>query len=234
MGLTKSLLETLDPPKDIAPSYDYQPQDWPWVWAIRDPQMLDWRAGLSDEAILERQKLQENLPVHIYGKVYLGSAASVQDLAKLKKLGIRRVLNMAGSMALKKSTILAYQKEGIDYKRITALDEDYYPLLARDWKESHDFIHDPEQEGNVVVHCVAGMNRSGLVGDQPKDGFGIREARSLATRKRCSPERILPRAVGGIGPPIQLVGERTGNQGIHFRERRRPARGCLSSSHAKE
>lgn len=163
MGFSQSKQASADDGADKPETYEYQPEDWPWVWAIRNPEVLDWRKGLSDEEILEHQKLQENLPVHIYGKVYVGSAASVQDLAKLKRLGIRRVLNMAGSMALKNSTILAYHKEGFDYKRITALDEDFYPLLEKDWKEAYDFIHDPDQEGNVVVHCAAGMNRSVLV-----------------------------------------------------------------------
>lgn len=167
MGESQSRPETSENDQESSPNrttrYEYQSEDWPWVWAIRDPKVLDWQAGLSSEAILEQEKRQNALPVHIYGKVYLGSAYSVQDLSKLKKLGIHRVLNMAGSMALKKSTILAYRKEDIDYKRITALDEDYYPLLQRDWKEAHDFIHDPNQDGNVVVHCVAGMNRSALI-----------------------------------------------------------------------
>jgi Dual specificity phosphatase, catalytic domain len=163
MGGSQSLRLKGDEVSDRFKRYEYQPEDWPWVWAIRDPKVLDWRPGLSPEAILDRQNYQDNLPVHIYGKVFLGSANSVQDLAKLKKLGIRRVLNMAGSMALKKSTILAYQKEGFDYKRITALDTHYYPLLENDWNEAYDFIHDSEQEGNVVVHCMAGVNRSVLI-----------------------------------------------------------------------
>jgi hypothetical protein len=164
MGVSQSLRRRAENAASAKPNaYQFQPEDWPWVWAIRDPEVLDWRRGLSEEAMLKRQNLQDNLPVHIYGNVYLGNAGSVQDLAKLKKLGIRRVLNMAGSLAIKKSTILAYEKEGFDYKRITALDNHYYPLLERDWKESYDFIHDSEQDGNVVVHCVAGLNRSVLI-----------------------------------------------------------------------
>lgn len=103
-------------------------------------------------------------------KVYLGNAACVQDdddvVAKLNtQRGIRRVLNMAGPMALKSTTIQEYDKQGIDYKCITALDEDYYPLLERDWEEARQFIHDPtnQRDGNIVVHCEAGMNRSALV-----------------------------------------------------------------------
>lgn len=152
--------------------YEYQEGDWPWVWAIRNSQVLDWKKGLSDKEIQIHQQQQENnLPVHIYGNVYLGNAASVQDIQTLQKLQIGKVLNMAGSIALKSSTIQAFAKHGIVYKRITALDAEYYPLLERDWEEAYAFIHGHNDDNiqnenhppNVVVHCVAGVNRSALV-----------------------------------------------------------------------
>ena len=39
--------------------------DWPWVWAIRDPEQLDWKRGLEDKPeVLERiSKQQSPLPV---------------------------------------------------------------------------------------------------------------------------------------------------------------------------
>lgn len=155
-------------------TYDYQPDDSPWVCAIRDTKVLDWSKGLSREDIEKQNRIQEDLPVHIYENVYLGNAASVEDISKLQRLGITRVLNMAGQYALKRSTIRAYEKLGIEYMRISARDETDYPLLERDWEKAHSFLHwrqgaahdtekDVHRNNNVVVHCVAGMNRSALV-----------------------------------------------------------------------
>lgn len=145
--------------------YDYQPDDFPWVWAIREPSVLNWRKNaLSDDEILEQDRKQNDLPVHIFGSVYLGNAFSVADIAKLKRLGITRVLNLSGPMALRRATIRAYEREGIIYKRISAQDEEHYPLLAKHWDESYAFINqDACRNGNCVIHCVAGINRSALV-----------------------------------------------------------------------
>jgi hypothetical protein len=167
MGLTQSTEHS-----QAKEQYEYQPEDYPWIYAIREVEVLDWKNGLDPEEILQQNHIQDNLPAHIYGRVYLGDATSVQDIAKLKQLGINRVLNMAGPLALKKRAVRAYEKECIEYMRITAQDEEDYPLLERHWESAYHFIHAKQQDnnevphhngGNCVVHCVAGLNRSGLI-----------------------------------------------------------------------
>jgi Dual specificity phosphatase, catalytic domain len=146
--------------------YDYQPEDFPWVWAIRDTCVLDWKNdNLTDDEIIEQAKRQNDLPVHIYDNVYLGDAASVSNISKLTGLGITRVLNVAGPMALRRATIRAFENNGITYSRITAQDEEDYPFLAIHWNEIQDFIHGggtSSGSGNCVIHCVAAVNRSVL------------------------------------------------------------------------
>jgi protein-tyrosine phosphatase len=159
-------------------TFDYQPEDSPWVASIRDTHVLDWCRGLNHEQIQNQFQIQLDLPVHIYGNVYLGNAASVENIGKLQRLGITSVLNMAGPFALKRSTIRAYETHGIVYKRISAKDDTDYPLLERHWKEAYEFLHTAQVEGavkdtavnndnypsnNIVVNCVAGINRSALV-----------------------------------------------------------------------
>ena len=146
--------------------YDYIPDDFPWVWAIRDIEILDWKAGLTDDEIMELDRRHRDLPVHIHGNIFLGNVASVENISKLQGLGITRVLNLAGPMALKRNTIRAFKQNSITYKGIPAEDEENYPLLAKHWHEIHAFLHGDEttdSSGNTVIHCVAGINRSVLV-----------------------------------------------------------------------
>ena len=87
-----------------ASRYDSIDEDWPWVWGIREPKLLDWKIGLSDDQIIRRSKLQQDLPVKISEDLYLGSALSVQrSVSSLVDLGITAVLNVAGPMALKRA-----------------------------------------------------------------------------------------------------------------------------------
>ena len=40
-------------------------EDYPYLYAIRDPSALDWKADLTNEEITKHSKLQCNLPVPI-------------------------------------------------------------------------------------------------------------------------------------------------------------------------
>ena len=137
--------------------------DWPYVWALRDPSVLDWKQGLADEEILKIHREQANLPVAILPALYLGNCQCAQDLKKLESLGIRRVLNMAGPLAVPKHMGQEMQERRMKYKVINAEDEAEYPLLERHWDEVHAFLDVDGENEKVLVHCVAGMNRSGLV-----------------------------------------------------------------------
>ena len=146
--------------------YAYDPDiDWPYVWALRDGDDLDWKRGLSESEILATHKAQNNLPVEISSSLFLGNCQYIQDLDRLETLGIRRVLNMAGPIqAFPKPLPQELAERGIRYKEIHAEDEEDYPLLDRHWDEAYAFIQDAETNNEkVLVHCIAGMNRSGLV-----------------------------------------------------------------------
>lgn len=147
-------------------NYKSHLDDWPWVWAIRDPSCLDWKNGLDSETIQAHALMQQKMPVPIVANsLYLGNAASIQNISYLKELGITSVLNMAGPMCLPSKTIKALKANNISYHRIDAQDEFDYPLLEKHWEEANAFIEESIQKnhGKCVVHCVAGMNRSVLV-----------------------------------------------------------------------
>ena len=139
-------------------------EDWPWVWGIRDPEILDWKKGLTPDEITEQALFQQGLPVPITDAVYLGNAYSVQDVKQLEFLGIKAVLNMAGTYAVPAKTVKLYKEHGILYKQINAEDDIEYPLLEKHWIEANEFIQSCTSTGNkCVVNCVAGINRSGLI-----------------------------------------------------------------------
>lgn len=146
-------------------TYTSLPEDWPWIWGIRDPQYLDWKCGLSDEEIQVQAKRHTKLPVAITENVYLGNAFSVESIDKLQSLGITAVLNVAGSRAVRPKTIEAFKRHNIKYKMIEGEDEPDYELLRKDWKTALAFIEASTMngKGKCVVHCAAGINRSSLV-----------------------------------------------------------------------
>jgi hypothetical protein len=72
---------------------------WPYVWAIRDPECLDWKIGLTREEIQNLALLQLELTVSIIPILYLSDHKHVCDVEKLKSIGITHVLNVAGPAA---------------------------------------------------------------------------------------------------------------------------------------
>ena len=94
-------------------NFKSQGGDWPWVWAIRDGSVLDWKNDLeSDDEIQAQANKQQELPVQISDTLYLGSAASIQNVSRLQEMGITSVLNMAGKYALRSQTIKCLEDRG--------------------------------------------------------------------------------------------------------------------------
>jgi len=137
---------------------------WPYVWAIRDHEVLDWREGLSEEEVHAGKLEQAALPVQIGAEyLFLGDAKSARDLELLKERGITHVLNVASSVV--PSPTEEYDKAGIIWLEIPAQDEDGYAMLGRHLEECRRFIAEARAapQGKCLVHCQAGVNRSGVV-----------------------------------------------------------------------
>eukprot|EP00797_Seminavis_robusta_P009928 Sro1724_g293660.2 (1023) ;mRNA; f:1942-5615 len=152
-------------------------QDWPWIWAIDNPEFLDWKAELGDDdaAILARAQAQAALPVLIsssnnadaglassrHCSVYLSDARHAHDVDLLKRIGITHVLNVAGKVG--EGDMDAYRKANIKTKTVDAEDEEGYPMLEKHFDEFQQFLRSSPRGSRIVVHCVAGLNRSGLL-----------------------------------------------------------------------
>uniref|UniRef100_A0A7S1ZK78 protein-serine/threonine phosphatase n=1 Tax=Trieres chinensis TaxID=1514140 RepID=A0A7S1ZK78_TRICV len=90
------------------------------------------------------------------------------DVRRLDALGITHVLNVGGRMAAI-APAEAYKVAGIAYKIIEADDVDGYPMLGRHFEDAKRFIDAARKDehngksGACLVHCHAGMNRSGVI-----------------------------------------------------------------------
>jgi len=58
-----------------------------------------------------------------------------------------------------------YRNKGIELLLVDAEDEEDYPMLEKHLEEVHVFVKDLWRQGkkNVLIHCAAGINRSGVL-----------------------------------------------------------------------
>ena len=139
-----------------------QDDDWPWIWAMHDTEVLDWRRGLSKEETQAQRQLQSQPPAELSRCLMIGDARSAACAFALEAFCVTHVLNMAGQHA--RGPTDAYGAAGIRYKEIAAEDEDGYPLLERHLEDARAFIGEArEAGGRCLVHCAAGLNRSGTI-----------------------------------------------------------------------
>jgi hypothetical protein len=145
---------------------------WPYVWAIGEPECLDWKIGKTDsftegtslthDLMMSISLQQQNLPVCISPHLYLSNHNSVTNIEQLQVRGITHVLNVAGPAA--RGPVQKYKEHGMQYKEIDAEDDETYLMLGLHLNECMVFINDAAaKKGVCVVHCAAGINRSGVI-----------------------------------------------------------------------
>lgn len=132
--------------------YTSREEDWPYVWAIRHENILSTKQ--TDDGI--------TLPTEIMPYLYLSDLKHVRDVKLLKSMGITHVINMASSYC--SSGMKRCKKYGIKVLKIDAEDEIGYKILSSHFSEVYNFIESAKNiNGKCVVHCVAGVNRSGVI-----------------------------------------------------------------------
>lgn len=143
--------------------------DWPYTAAIRDRDLLDWKRHVPgspeerSEKILEIERLQRSLPVKVSDGLYLSDANGAMDINRMRSLGITHVLNVAGLMGSRIPNEV-YAEVGISHRTINTEDEVDYPILERHLLEAREFIAASRKDGGAcLVHCMAGINRSGVI-----------------------------------------------------------------------
>ena len=120
----------------------------PWLLAARE--------------LCSQQFLQPvDLPCSIQPHLLLSSKTEAGDREMLQALGITHLLNAAGKAG---RTPVDLAGAGISYLELNGEDEEGYPMLAKHFEAASAFIRAAAAAGGrCLVHCVAGINRSGLL-----------------------------------------------------------------------
>ena len=150
------------PPPLPAPVAAAVPQLTPTAARLR---LQKLRPSVSEAVDLARARGKmvsgTGVPSRMPGELplFVGNGAHASDLKGLEKLNITAVLNCAPSVC--KDPIAAYKTRGIGYLALDAQDDRSFPLLEKCLPAATTFISKMHAEGRgVLVHCMAGVNRS--------------------------------------------------------------------------
>jgi predicted protein tyrosine phosphatase len=106
------------------------------------------------------------LPVEILPWLFLSDEKNAQDRKRLTDIGVTHVLSVNGAPEYRcRWSKDFYNSAGIVHKRIHGEDNEGYDMISRHWDECYSFLNQVHEVPNakVVVHCVSGINRSGLI-----------------------------------------------------------------------
>ena len=124
----------------------------PWLKAMRD--QLAQRQ--HDDA------QPPKLPVELLPHLVYGDRKCAADHSRLRELGVTHVLNCAGAAGDVRRDGAAL--DGVSYLTLEADDEEGYPMIRRHLGAARAHIRAAEAGGGrCLVHCVAGVNRSGVL-----------------------------------------------------------------------
>ena len=120
----------------------------PWVNAAAD--------------IVSKEAVDHETPVEILPWLFLEDVDAAADTEGLRNLGITHVLNVAGAEAAWPEVA---QSVDAVYKQLNGEDSEVYPMLEQHWHEAWQFVQAAfaKPDGKVLIHCFAGVNRSGLL-----------------------------------------------------------------------
>lgn len=125
---------------------------WAWIRCARD--------------IVNAQPASfKPLPAELLPWLLLSDEMNVRSKKTLKEMKITHVLTVAGMPTFHREFLEStFESSGITHRYIPGEDEEDYDMIGNHWEESREFLEDARNcGGKVVVHCMAGMNRSALI-----------------------------------------------------------------------
>lgn len=151
-------MEEINPPSPI------QPEDTEIPWA--------WLKATNDILTKPPYKEPASLPIQLKPWLFLSDMISLLNAKKLKDLGITHVLTTNKEEPPAYSPLFNELRRklkllDIIHCAVEGVDETGYDMLGKHWKTCKEFIEQAKREygenAKIVVHCAAGMNRSGLI-----------------------------------------------------------------------
>jgi len=112
------------------------------------------------EKTRRRLRPPATLPVALLADLLLSDAAGVGDPSALRDAGVTCVLNLAAA----DTPVVDYEPFGIRKVDVDAGDHSNYDILQHLPLALDLYRAAQKQGGKVVIHCVAGVNRSAAVG----------------------------------------------------------------------
>mmetsp|Transcript_8107 Transcript_8107/g.10894 ORF Transcript_8107/g.10894 Transcript_8107/m.10894 type:complete len:236 (+) Transcript_8107:71-778(+) len=127
---------------------------WAWIKCVRE---------ITDIGIDKYRSI--SLPVEIVPWLLLSDEMSVRNTSKLKDLGVTHVLTVNGMPAHQADWLNdKIETAGIVHKYVRGEDREGYDMIGKHWDECRSYLDAVRNNGGrVVVHCAAGINRSGLI-----------------------------------------------------------------------
>jgi hypothetical protein len=128
--------------------------DWVYMHAMHD------LLASNDDGPVKREV---SLPVTLLPHLLYGSKESARDVDRLRELGVTHIVNAAGRAGTHRD--VGFAAAGISVLRLDAEDEEGYPILApRHLDACRRHVAAARRAGGrCLVHCVAGINRSGAL-----------------------------------------------------------------------
>mmetsp|Transcript_862 Transcript_862/g.2364 ORF Transcript_862/g.2364 Transcript_862/m.2364 type:complete len:246 (+) Transcript_862:69-806(+) len=108
-----------------------------------------------------KAKLHRDLPVKIMPHLLLGDRRCASDDSIIESFGVTHILNVAGKYGA--SDVSGFSHSSGNYLQINAQDEEGYDIMQH-LPEASAFIRRALAEnGRCLIHCQAGINRSGAL-----------------------------------------------------------------------
>lgn len=134
--------------------------NWPWVWVLRDPKIMNPMPEMTDDEKDKMMHDQKVALVEILPHLFISSFKVAADFERLKERGITHVLNCAGKGARAQGA----KEAGFTYKEIDGQDGDGYAMLQHHLRDSRKFVASASAtSGKCLIYCGVGFNRSGVL-----------------------------------------------------------------------
>eukprot|EP00429_Kryptoperidinium_foliaceum_P018381 CAMPEP_0176049970 /NCGR_PEP_ID=MMETSP0120_2-20121206/24834_1 /TAXON_ID=160619 /ORGANISM="Kryptoperidinium foliaceum, Strain CCMP 1326" /LENGTH=215 /DNA_ID=CAMNT_0017383401 /DNA_START=1 /DNA_END=648 /DNA_ORIENTATION=+ len=142
-------------PVDAAKSADEQDR----IASARQA-LAELQALLSNRGMIEPTRPG---PAEILPHLLLGGEVDAKNVEALLRLGVTHVLNVAGGEV--KTGPEAYEQRGIRYTEFVSEDTQAYDIMQHydEVAQLADEVAASNPPGRLLVHCFAGVNRSGTL-----------------------------------------------------------------------